>query len=79
MFTNCLARAKLVKNAKLKTVRLIVAFNVNPSVNNAGDIVYLFPTQSKCAYVSGDLAAEDVLDTVAKAQQTLRTNNIQFV
>jgi hypothetical protein len=79
MITNCLARAKLVKNSKLKTVRLIVAFNVSPSVNDEGETVYRFPVQSKCAYVSGDLLAHEVLDTVAKAQRTLCTTNIQFV
>jgi hypothetical protein len=71
-----LARAKIVKNAKLQTLRLIVAFNVYET-NSKGS--YKFPVASKCAYVSGDLAAEDVLDAVAQAKATLRTDNIEFV
>jgi len=72
MFTNCLARAKLNYNKKLKTYKLLVAFcNSNDSI-----------TQRNSAFVSGDLSAEtiasDLPRVLALAQQTLRTNNIQM-
>lgn len=69
------AKAKLIKNAKLKTLRLIVAFNVYEK-NDKGE--YKFPVQSKCAYVSGDLLAEDVLDAVESAKRDIRAE-IEFV
>jgi hypothetical protein len=69
------AKAKLVKNAKLKTLRLIVAFNVYEK-NAKGE--YKFPVQSKCAYVSGDLQADDVLNAVARAKQDIGAD-IEFV
>jgi len=71
-----LARAKLVKNTKLKTLRLIVAFNVYEQ-NSKGE--YKFPVSKKCDYVSGDLQPEDVFNAVANAKLVLRTNNIEFV
>ena len=79
MFAKALAtaaKAKLVKNKKINTLRLIVAFNVTQT-NKKGD--YVFPVSKKCAYVSGDLQQEDVLRALAQAQQALRTNNIQLV
>ena len=69
------AKAKIVKNAKLKTLRLIVAFNVYEK-NAKGE--YKFPVQSKCAYVSGDLQAEDVLNAVAHAKRDIGAE-IEFV
>ena len=69
------AKAKLIKNAKLKTLRLIVAFNVYEK-NAKGE--YKFPVQSKCAYVSGDLRAEDVLNAVEYAKQDIGAE-IEFV
>lgn len=73
MFTNCVARAKLQYNKKLKTYKLLVAFcNINESI-----------TQRNSAFVSGDLPAEtvatDIVRVLQTAQQTLRTNNIQIV
>jgi hypothetical protein len=62
------AKAKIVRNKKLDTLRLIVAFNVY-ELNAKG--TYKFPPTSKCAYVSGDLQAADVLDTVKKAEQAI--------
>ena len=63
------AKAKLVKNAKLNTVRLIVAFNVYEQ-NKRGS--WLFPRQQTCAYVSGDLAENsDVERALAHAKITL--------
>jgi hypothetical protein len=79
MFVQALAtkaRAKLVKNTKLKTLRLVVAFNVYEQ-NSRGE--YKFPVSKKCDYVSGDLRAEDVLSAVAHAKAQLRTDNIEFV
>jgi hypothetical protein len=72
MFTNCIARAKLNYNKKLKTYKLLVAFcNANESI-----------TQRNSAFVSGDLSAEtiasDLPRVLAQAQATLRTNNIQI-
>ena len=79
MFTqaiNTVAKAKLVKNAKLKTLRLVIAFNVT-EVNSKGQ--YKFPVSSKCAYVSGDLHIDDVANALQQAQQKLNTTNIVFV
>lgn len=72
MFTNCIARAKLQYNKKLKCYKLLVAFcNANESI-----------TQRNSAFVSGDLPAEtvaqDLVRVLATAQQTLRTTNIQM-
>jgi hypothetical protein len=72
MFTNCVARAKLQYNKKIKCYKLLVAFcNANDSI-----------TQRNSAFVSGDLPAEtlstDIVRVLATAQKTLRTNNIQM-
>jgi hypothetical protein len=73
MFTNCIAKAKLQYNKKLKTYKLLVAFC------NNGDSI----TQRNSAFVSGDLSAEtistDIVRVMRTAQETLRTNNIQLV
>ena len=71
-----LAKAKLIKNKKLDTLRLVVAFNVYET-NKKGD--YIFPVSKKCAYVSGDLQQEDVLNAIHNAKQVLRTDNIVIV
>jgi hypothetical protein len=63
------AKAKIVKNAKLKTLRLIVAFNVYEKTQKGE---YKFPTAKNCAYVSGDLQAEDVLNALENAKRTIR-------
>jgi hypothetical protein len=63
------AKAKFIKNKKLDTMRLIVAFNVYET-NSKGELK--FPQQSKCAYVSGDLQAEDVMQALAHAQSAIR-------
>ena len=73
---NTLAKAKLINNKKLGTLRLIIAFNVTQT-NKQGK--YIFPVSSKCAYVSGDLQIEDVASTLSKAKEVLRTNNIVLV
>ena len=71
-----LAKAKLIKNKKLDTLRLVVAFNVYET-NKKGD--YIFPVSKKCAYVSGYLQQEDVLNAINNAKQVLRTDNIVLV
>jgi hypothetical protein len=68
MLSTVNAKAKLIKNAKLKTLRLIVAFNVYET-NAKG--AYKFPVQKKCAYVSGDLHADDVFNAIACAKKTI--------
>jgi len=73
---NTVAKAKLVKNAKLKTLRLVVAFNVTETDSKGR---YKFPVSSKCDYVSGDFAKEEVLDALQRAQVALNTNNIELV
>jgi hypothetical protein len=73
---NTLARAKIVKNAKLKTLRLIVAFNVYET-NSKGE--FKFPVSKKCDFVSGDLQADEVLDAVERAKTQLRTDRIELV
>ena len=73
MLTNCLARAKVQYNKKLKTYKLLVAFcNANESI-----------TQRNSAFVSGDMSADtvavDIVRVMRTAQATLRTNNIVIV
>ena len=72
MFTNCLARAKLNYNKKLKCYKLLVAFC------NSTDSI----SQRNSAFVSGDLSADtiatDLPRVLAQAAATLRTNNIQM-
>lgn len=69
------AKAKLVQNAKLKTLRLVVAFNVYET-NKKGQLK--FPSAKHCAYVSGDLQADDVLNAVTCAKQAIGAD-IEFV
>ena len=83
MLTQCVAKAKLVFNKKLKTYKLVVAFNAHKTFKPNGDVKYAFPTQAKCAYVSGDLLAEDIQNELTKVlptvYSTLRTNSVEFV
>ena len=80
---NTLSKAKLVYNRNKELYKLVIAFNVHTKVKDNGDIVHIFPTQAKCAYVSGDIIYEELqaevsrLTDVAKLQ--LRTDNIEFV
>ena len=82
MFTNCIAYAKLVYNKKLKAYKVQFAFNVHKKLVGT-NYKYIFPVQSKCNYVSGDLLAEnleaEVQRTIITASKTLRTNNIVIV
>jgi hypothetical protein len=56
---------------------------VHKKVKDNGDIVYIFPTQAKCAYVSGDINYEelqaDKLRIIEQAKKTMRTDNVEFV
>ena len=83
MLTNCVAKAKLVFNKKLQSYKLVVAFNAHKRISPAGIVKYAFPTQSKCAYVSGDLLAENLNAELAKVMpnvyKTIRTNSVEFV
>ena len=80
---NTLAKAKLVYNKQKELYKLVVAFNVHTKVKENGDIVHIFPTQAKCAYVSGDINYEELQTEVQRLTETakkhLRTDNIEFV
>ena len=80
---NTLAKAKLVYNRNKELYKLVVAFNVHTKVKENGDIVHIFPTQAKCAYVSGDLLADNLQNELATVlptvYATLRTNSVEFV
>jgi hypothetical protein len=79
MLHNTLAKAKLIFNKKLKTYKLVCAFNVYETTKQFDSIVYKFPTQKKCDFVSGDIVLEDLPRVMQTASQVLRTNNIQIV
>ena len=83
MLTQCIAKAKLVFNKNLKTYKLVVAFNAHKTIKPNGQIKYAFPTQAKCAYVSGDLLAENLQAELAtvlpSVYKQLRTNSVEFV
>jgi hypothetical protein len=76
---NTPAKAKLVFNKKLGTIKVVVAFNVHKKYNKNNELVHAFPVQAKCAYVSGDVDATEVLQTLQNASKILNTNNIQVV
>jgi len=76
---NTPAKAKLVFNKKLGTVKVVVAFNVHKKLNKNNELVHAFPVQAKCAYVSGDLQHTEVLQALHTASKTLNTTNIQIV
>ena len=83
MLTQCVAKAKLVFNKKLKSYKLVVAFNAHKTIKPNGDVKYAFPTQAKCAYVSGDLLAENLQNELASVlpnvYKAIRTNSVEFV
>jgi len=83
MITNCIAKAKLVFNKKLKTYKLVCAFNVHETTQQFHKSVYKFPVQKKCDFVSGDINAEtlpqDLQRVLQTASQALRTTNIVLV
>jgi hypothetical protein len=86
MLTNCIAKAKLVYNKKLQSYKLVVAFNAHKRIVKKGTtqvVKYSFPTQAKCAYVSGDISAKtlqaDLAQMLPNVYATLRTNTVEFV
>ena len=80
---NTLAKAKLVYNRNKELYKLVVAFNVHTKIKENGEIVHIFPTQAKCAYVSGDINYEELQAEVSRltevAKKHCRTDNIEFV
>jgi len=76
---NTQAKAKLVKNTKLNLYKLVVAFNVYETRKQFDTVVFKFPVQAKCDFVSGDIAITDVGDALKQAETALRTNNIVIV
>ncbi len=83
VYTANTAKAKIVYYKDKETYKIVFAFNVHKKVKDNGDIVHIFPTQAKCAYVSGDISYEtlqaDKLRIIEQAKKTMRTDNIEFV
>ena len=83
IYTANTAKAKIVYYKDKETYKIIFAFNVHIKEKDNGDIVHIFPTQAKCAYVSGDINYEELQKEVARLTETakkqLRTDNIEFV
>lgn len=76
---NTLAKAKLIYNKKLQMYKLVCAFNVFETKKQFNKVVYKFPVQAKCDYVSGDLQSADINTALKQAEIILRTNNIVLV
>jgi hypothetical protein len=78
-----IAKAKIVYYKNKETYKIIFAFNVLQKENDNGDIVYVFPVQAKCAYVSGDINYEelqkDKLRIIEQAKKQMRTDYVDFV
>ena len=83
VYTANTAKAKIVYYKDKETYKIVFAFNVHIKQKDNGDIVYMFPVQSKCAYVSGDISYEtlqaDKERIIAQAKKTMRTDNVEFV
>jgi hypothetical protein len=77
------AKARLLYNKNKETYKIIFAFNVYKTLNKKDEEVYIFPTQAKCNYVSGDINYEtlqaDKERIVNIAKQYLRTECVEFV
>ena len=77
------AKAKLIYVKNKDTYKVVVAFNVYETTKQFNDVVYKFPVQAKCDYVSGDISAETLAQDLPRVMQTasevLRTNNIILV
>ena len=77
------AKAKIVYYKDKETSKIIFAFNVHVKEKDNGDIVHVFPTQAKCAYVSGDIVYKELQKDkeriIEQAKQTMRTDYIEFV
>jgi hypothetical protein len=80
---NTVAKAKVIYYKDKETYKIVFAFNVHKKQKDNGDIVHIFPTQAKCAYVSGDISYEelqkDKLRIIETAKAVMRTNNVEFV
>jgi hypothetical protein len=78
-----IAKAKIVYYKDKETYKIIFAFNVHTKEKDNGDIVHVFPTQAKCAYVSGDIVyatlQADKERIIAQAKQVMRTDYVEFV
>ena len=79
---NTPAKAKLVYVKNKNTYKVVIAFNVHKELVGT-NYKHKFPTQAKCAYVSGDLLAENIVQELStimpSVQKTIRTNSIEFV
>jgi hypothetical protein len=80
---NTQAKAKIIYYKDKETYKIIFAFNVHVKQKDNGDIVHQFPTQAKCAYVSGDISyatlQADKERIISQAKAVMRTDNIVFV
>jgi hypothetical protein len=74
---NSLARAKLVKIKNTGLFKLVCAFNVTQRSELTGK--YIFPTEAKCAFVSGHIDITDVPRVMQQASAQMRTTNIELV
>ena len=72
-----LARAKLVQIKKTGLYKLVCAFNVTQRSELTGK--YIFPTEAKCAFVSGHIAINELPRVMQQASATMRTTNIELV
>jgi len=79
MSFNTTAKARIIANKKLGTVKLVVAFNVHKKYDKHDNLYYAFPIQKKCDYVSGDIDPTEVLNTLTQASIYIRSNNIELV
>ena len=83
VYTANTAKAKIVYYKDKETYKIIFAFNVHTKQKDNGDIVHIFPTQAKCAYVSGDInykeLQKDKLRIIEQAKKTMRTDYVEFV
>jgi hypothetical protein len=83
VYTANIAKAKVVYYKDKETYKIVFAFNVHQKVKDNGDIVHVFPSQAKCAYVSGDISYEtlqaDKERIIAQAKRQMRTNYVEFV
>ena len=77
------AKAKLIYVKNKDTYKVVVAFNVYETKKQFNNVVYKFPVQAKCDYVSGDISADtlaqDLINVLQTAKKQLRTNSIVFV
>jgi hypothetical protein len=83
IYTANIAKAKVVYYKDKETYKIVFAFNVHQKVKDNGEVVHVFPTQAKCAYVSGDISYEtlqaDKERIIAQAKRQMRTDYIEFV